>query len=345
MKPFRERNPVPIGIIGIVVILLLMVLSFNANALPFIGGGSTYHADFADAGGLKSGDDVRIAGVKVGKVSSLSLRGDMVRVGFTINTGAHIGDQTRADIKIKTLLGQKFIALSPAGTGKLHGDIPTSRTSTPLDVTQAFIGLGQREGEIDTAQLARAFDTLSSTFKDTPPYVHESLRGLERLSTSIASRDNQLRALLRDANTVTQTLAQRNAEVAKLINDSNLILQTVYQQRAVIHSLLVDTTAVSQQLQGLVKDNEGVIGPALTRVEGTLNILQRNQDNLDEAIHLAAPFIRDFTDVLGNGRWFETVLWNLPGLATHSCVTISGHSICPPGSSSAAASNGSGGNR
>jgi len=331
MTPFRERNPLPIGIIGIVAILLLLFLSFNANALPFIGGGTTYHAQFADAGGLKSGDDVRIAGVKVGKVTSLSLNGAVVRVAFQINTGAKIGDDTRADIKIKTLLGQKYIALAPAGVGKLHGDIPLARTTTPLEITQAFIGLGQRAGEIDTKQLAAAFDTLAATFKDTPPYVHESLRGLERLSTSIASRDNQLKALLADANTVTNTLAQRNAEIAKLINDSNLILQTVYQQRAVIHNLLVDTAAVSKQLSGLVRDNRAIIGPALANLEQTLVILQRNQDNLDQAIHLSAPFIRDFTDVLGNGRWFETVLWNLPGgVAGQGCVKVAGQTICPP---------------
>jgi phospholipid/cholesterol/gamma-HCH transport system substrate-binding protein len=129
---------------------------------------------------------------------------------------------------------------------------------------------------------------------------------------------------------VTSTLAARDAEVAKLINDSNLILQTVYQQRVVVHRLLVDTSAVSQQLAGLVRDNRAVIGPALANLEQTLTILQRNQDNLDETIHLAAPFIRDFTDVLGNGRWFDTTLWNLPGGFNQACLKLAGQDICPP---------------
>jgi len=333
MIPFRERNPVPIGIIGIVSILAVVLLAFNANALPFIGGGDTYHADFADAGGLKTGDDVRIAGVKVGKVTSLDLVQEhaWVRVGFQVDSGTDVGPDSTADIKIKTLLGQKYIALTPKGDGHLHGDIPVDRTTTPLDVTEAFIGLGQRAGQIDTAQLAKAFDTIAETFKDTPPYVHSSLVGLRRLSTSIASRDTQLSKLLADANTVTNTLAARDAEVAKLINDSNLILDTVYQQRAVIHNLLVDTSAVAKQLSGLVQENRAIIGPALANLEQTLTILQRNQDNLDETIHLAAPFIRDFTDVLGNGRWFETVLWNLPGGLTQGCLQVSGGpDVCPP---------------
>jgi len=335
MRPFRERNPLPIGIIGIVAILAVVVLAFNANALPFIGGGDTYHADFTDAGGLKTGDDVRIAGVKVGKVTSLELKLESnppyVRVGFQVDSGSDVGPDTTADIKIKTLLGQKFIALTPKGSGSLHGDIPVSRTTTPLDVTQAFIGLGERVGKIDTAQLAKAFDTIAETFKDTPPYVHSSLVGLKRLSTSIASRDAQLTQLLADTNTVTDTLAARDVQVAKLINDSNLILDTVYQQRTVIHNLLVDTSAVAKQLSGLVRENRAIIGPALANLEQTLTILQRNQDNLDETIHLAAPFIRDFTDVLGNGRWFETVLWNLPGGLTQGCLQVSGGpNVCPP---------------
>lgn len=333
MTPFRERNPLPIGIIGIVAILALLLLAFNTNALPFIGGGTTYHADLADAGGLMNGDDVRIAGVKVGKVDSVELAGTKVRVAFTVDSGDALGDRTRADVKIKTLLGQKYIALTPDGAGRLRGDIPLDRTSTPLDVTQAFIGLGERAGSIDTASLAKAFDTLAATFKDTPPYVHDSLRGLQRLSTTIASRDAQLQRLLADANTVTNTLAARDAEISKLIDDSNLILRTVYQQRVVIHDLLVHTSAVARQLSGLVRDNRAILGPALANLDGTLTLLQRNQDDLDATIHLAAPFIRDFTDVLGNGRWFETVLWNLPGgVASDGCLDVAtaGPKVCPP---------------
>ena len=330
MKPFRERNPVPIGAIGLAVILGLLVLAFNASNLPFFNSGHTYHADFADAAGLKKGDDVRVAGVKVGSVTGVELDGAKVRVGLRVDSGIHVGADSRAEIKIKTLLGQKYVALTPAGTGTLAGDIPLARTETPLDVTAAFNGLGQRAGEIDTNQLAQAFDTLAATFKDTPPYVHQSLSGLERLSTSIASRDNELHALLARANGVTQTLASRDAQVAKLINDSNLILQTVYQQRTVVHRLLVDTAAVSQQLSGLVRENRAVIGPALNHLHQTLQILQRNQDNLDSTIHLAAPFIRDFTDVLGTGRWFETVLWNLPGGLVNGCAKLGGTKICPP---------------
>jgi phospholipid/cholesterol/gamma-HCH transport system substrate-binding protein len=137
------------------------------------------------------------------------------------------------------------------------------------------------------------------------------LTGLERLSTTIASRDAELKALLSRTNSVTGTIAAHDAEIAKLINDSNLILRTVHQQRAVIHRLLIDTTAVSQQLTKLVAENRAVIGPALTQLHGTLAILHSHQRQLDQTLHLVAPFVRDFTDTLGNGRWFENVVQNI----------------------------------
>ena len=312
MTPFRERNPIPIAVIGLAVLLGLLLLSFNADKLPFIGAGRTLTADFANSSGLKPNDDVRIAGIKVGKVSSVSLHGSVVRVTFTDNSGVRLGSKAAADIKIKTLLGQKYIDLQPAGSGDLHGTIPVSRTQTPLVVTEAFIGLGRRAGEIDTTQLAKAFDTLSATFSKTPPHVQESLKGLSRLSETIASRDQQLGELLKHANSVSGVLADRNAQITKLIKDADLVLTMVEDQRTVIHDLLVNTAALSKQLDAVVKENRQAIKPALDNLHSVLNILAKHRDDLDTAIHELAPFVRNFDNTLGNGHFFDNFIADLP---------------------------------
>jgi phospholipid/cholesterol/gamma-HCH transport system substrate-binding protein len=76
--PFRERNPVVIGAISLAVVALLILAAFRAQDLPLIGGGDTYYAAFSEAGGLKANDEVRIAGVRVGKVESVAHDGDHV---------------------------------------------------------------------------------------------------------------------------------------------------------------------------------------------------------------------------------------------------------------------------
>jgi phospholipid/cholesterol/gamma-HCH transport system substrate-binding protein len=321
MRPFRERSPLPIGIAGVLAILLLLILAFEVGNLPFINSGHTVYADFSDAASLQKGSNVRVSGVLVGKVTSVKLeyvpgQGNLVRVGMRVSGGPHIGADTTANIKIETLLGQVYVALNPTPSGDLADNtIPLDRTTTPTSITEAFIGLGQRAGEINVDQLAKSFKVLADTFRNTPGEVHASLVGLEKVSRSIASRNNQLTSLLGKANAVTTTIAAHDAEIQKLIDDSSLILETISQQRAVVHQLLVSTAQLAQQLTGLVAENRKVIGPALAVLEKTLVILRANQRGLDQTIHLAAPFVRDFTDTLGNGRWFETTLTNLTNSA------------------------------
>lgn len=312
MKPFRERNPIPMGIIGLVVIAALVALALNINKIPFVNGGKEYKAAFSEAAGLTSGNEVRVAGVSVGKVKSVDIVGDHVEATFTVDSGIHLGDRTRASIRIKTLLGQKLLAVVPSGHGSLGPDgIPLSRTTAPYDVPQAFGDLSEEIGQIDTAQLAQAFNTMADTFANSGPSVHDALTGLSRLSQTIASRDEQLQSLLQHAQGVTGVLASRDEQVTKLINDGNTLLAAVHQRRDAIHALLVNTATLSQQLVGLVQDNQAQIGPALDNLRSVVDILQRNQDNLDKTLQLLAPFLREFSDTLGNGHWFDTVVQNL----------------------------------
>jgi len=321
MKPFRERSPLPIGLAGVAFVLVLLVLAFEIGNLPFINGGHTMYAEFTDAASLQKGANVRVSGVLVGKVTSVKLeyvpgQGNLVKVGMRVNGGPHIGADTTANIKIETLLGTVYVALDPTPAGDLvNNTIPVDRTTTPTSITEAFIGLGKRAGEIDVKQLAKSFQVLADTFRNTPGEVHASLAGLEKVSNAIATRNNQLTSLLGKANDVTTTIASHDAEIQKLIDDSSLILNTISQQRAVVHQLLVSTAQLAQQLTGLVAENRKVIGPALKQLEITLRILHANQRQLDQTLHLAAPFVRDFSDTLGNGRWFETTLTNLTNSA------------------------------
>ncbi|MHB2021788.1 MAG: MCE family protein [Mycobacteriales bacterium] len=321
MKPFRERNPVPIGLIGVLVLVGLVLLAFNAPNLPIIGGGTTYYADFTNASNLATGNDVRLAGVKVGQVDSIDLHGTVVQVGFRVK-GVTLGRDSTAAIKIKTLLGEMYVALTSSGPGSLPGGavIPLSRTSTPFNVPTAFIGLAQHIQAINTGQLAKAFDTLATTFQNTPPEVKSSLVGLERLSATIATRDAAVTALLQHANVVTGELAARDAQVRRLINDGALILQTVDQQAAVIHALLINTSTLATQLTALVQENRAVITPALDNLHSVITILQKDQAQLVNSFHLIAPFVRDFTNTLGNGEWFDTYVANLFDTSTFEVV-------------------------
>lgn len=313
MKSFRERNLVTVGAVGLTVLGLAIYGGFNAGDLPLIGGGTSYAAQFGEAGGLRVDDEVRIAGVRVGEVEAVELDGDHVLVQFEVDEETRLGKETGASIRIKTLLGRKYLSLEPAGSGRLDPDkeIPMSRTVAPYDVVEVFSDLTTTTEEIDTGQLSKALDTLSTTFEDTPDEVRASLDGLSRLSRTIADRDEQLRTLLDRTNTVTRVLSDRDQQLVKLMRDGDLLLKEIRARRELIHQLLVTTQELSTQLTGLVEDNQAELEPALTRLASVVALLRENQRNLDRSIALMAPFTRVFANTLGTGPWFDTYIPNV----------------------------------
>jgi phospholipid/cholesterol/gamma-HCH transport system substrate-binding protein len=311
--PFRERNPVPIGAAGLLAIALLLVLAFNLSSLPLIGGGDRYRAAFSEAGGLNPGDDVRIAGVKVGKVESVDLVGSHVEVDFKVTEPVHFGADTGASVRMKTLLGQKYLALEPAGPGQLKQDseIPLERTVSSYDIVDAFADLTTTTERVNTDQLAQSLTTLATEFKDSPPEVKAALSGLTRLSNTIASRDAELKHLLASANSVSGTIAQRNKAIESIVKDADLLLVELNDRRAAIHTLFTNTSAMAQQITALVRENRADLKPALDQLTKVLAVLQKHEQDLGDTIAAMAPFTRMFANVLGNGRWFDTYIQNL----------------------------------
>jgi phospholipid/cholesterol/gamma-HCH transport system substrate-binding protein len=312
VKSFRERNPLTLGVAGSVALAAVLTLTLNWDNLPIVGGGTTYEAEFTEAAGLQADDEVRVAGIKVGAVKSVDLADDHVLVSFQVKD-AWIGDRTSAQIKIKTLLGRKFLALNPTGAGVQDPDqpIPRTRTVTPFDVTDAFNGLADTAGAIDTKQLADSFATISDTFKNSPEHVRTALDGLSALSKTVSSRDNEIAELLSGARKLTTTLANSNDDFEKLIGDGNLLLTELNNRRDAIHQLLVGAQQLSKQLNGLVADNKDQLGPALSQLDKVTDLLQRQNDNLAKSLQLAGPYFRVVNNSVGNGRWVDSYLCGL----------------------------------
>ncbi|MGL4304842.1 MAG: MCE family protein [Mycobacteriaceae bacterium] len=313
----KKRSPAVTGFVGALVIIMATVSAFFLGDLPLVGAGTKYTAEFTEAAGLRPDNEVRVAGVKVGKVTSVALAGDRVKVQFRVKD-TWVGDRSTASIQIKTILGQKYLALDPQGSNTANPKdiIGRDRTTSPYDVIEAFSDASKTLGDIDTDQLANSMRTLSAAFQETPENVRASLDGVTRLSVAIGSRDDDLRKLLAATADVSKILADRNDEFQRLISNGAALLSELNDRQKSIAALLDGTKRVSVALRGIVADNEAQIGPMLDSLQTTVDLLNKNQDNIRKSLNLMAPFYRIFTNVLGNGRWFESVVTNIlpPGL-------------------------------
>ncbi len=317
MRRYTEGQILRLGAITVVVMLLVMAASFNLSKFPGFGG-DIYRAEFSDASGLRSGNVVQVGGIRVGRVEEVELDGAKVLVTFEVDKDVEFGTESQASIEVLNLLGEKYLELTPVGSGQLDEDevIPVSRTRSAYDIDGVFGDLTTTTEEIDTGQLSKALDVVSETMDSSSPQVHATFEGISRLSRTVASRDAQIRALLSSSRSVSALLADRSHDIVRLMDRSDLVFREIERRKAAIHRLLVNARILADELRGLARDNQAEIAPALQEVDDLLDMLIRKEKQLKATLDAVGPYTAILGNIIGTGPWFDAYVYNLAMIPT-----------------------------
>lgn len=315
LKTFSERDPVVLGIIGVLAIAALVLGSLNWQKLPFLNPGRDYSAYFTDAGGLATGVTVEVSGLPVGKVSSIELEdSNKVLVEFRIDGDVHLGERTEAAIKTKGLLGTKILDVTPKGDSSLSGTIPLARTTSPYQLPDALGDLSNTISGLDTQQLSASLATVAKTFADTPPDLRNAVNGVARFAETINKQDAKLRALLDNAAKATGVLAQRSDQIVQLVYQTNTLLAALTEQGQAVDRAWRNLSAASKQLKGFITENREQLKPALEKLNGVLTIVEARKGRIQEAITKLNSYAMSLGESLSSGPFFKAYIVNLfPG--------------------------------
>lgn len=314
MKSLRWRSPVVIGAIGIVVITAVVALVLSLNAFPFLTGTKRYSAYFSEASGIISGGDVQVAGLKVGKVSSITLDKNRVLITFDVDRDIFLGDRSEASIKTKALLGTKVVEISTRGDKPLSEPIPLDRTKPAYQLADALGDLSNTIKGLDTGQLNDSLTTLAQTFADTPDNVKMAVDGVARISATLDERDNELRNLLANANKATAVLAARSDKIVDLVRNTNTLLAALLAQRTALDNVSTNVSSLARQLSGFIDDNRAQLRPALDKLNGVLTILDNRKGQLQKSIKMLNAYAMSLGESVSAGPFFKAYLANLiPG--------------------------------
>lgn len=313
MLKYRGANLIKAGIMGVVLIVLVISVGLQPEKLIQWATSVRYQALFTEAGGIAIGNDVTMSGIKIGSVTDVSLENGDALVKFTTAGKYPVGSQTTAHIRTGSLLGERVLTLESAGSGTLSQNdvIPTSRTSSPYSLTDAVSDLTTNTAGTDTGQLNQSLDTLSATIDQLAPQLGPTFDGLSRLSKSINGRNEDLATLLKSASEVSVVLGERSTQLNTLILNANDLLGVLDDRRGAIVDLLASTTAVSQQLTGLVADNEAQLAPTLERLNAVTEVLEKNRDNISNALPNIKKFMLSQAETLANGPYYNAFVPNL----------------------------------
>jgi len=311
-----------LGVITLVVMAVVSAATFNLSKFPGFRG-TTYYAEFSDASGIHKGNMVQVGGMRVGRVSDVTLDEDRVVVKFEIDDGdVEFGPDSRVSIEVLNLLGEKFLDVEPDGDGELEagGTIPLDQTDSAYDIVGVFGDLTTTTEEIDTHQLSEALDVVAGTMDDSAPEIAAAFDGIARLSRSVSQRDEQIQTLFESSARVTKVLENRSKDIVDLMRHSDLVFKELQTRKAAVHRLLVNARILADELKGLADDNRAQIGPALDEVDELLGVLVDKKKELKATLHEVGPYVEILSNIIGTGPWFDALAVNIAAIPTGEFV-------------------------
>ncbi|MGH3916601.1 MAG: MCE family protein [Pseudonocardiaceae bacterium] len=282
---------------------------------------SDYLAQFTDVTGLLVGDDVRVAGVRVGSVQSIELVDRRIaQVGFTVDEGVTLPASVTASVLYRNLIGQRYLALEQgAGSSGVllpGGLIPLERTTGPLNLTVLFNGFKPLLVGLDPTQLNQLSFEIVQVLQDQGGTVESLLASTSSLTNNLADRDRVVGEVITNLNAVLDTVAARDEQLSALIVQLQRLVSGLAADREPIGEaisslgLLADTTA------GLVGDARPLLRDDIAALDALSTNLADSEQVVDGVLGFLPEKLTTLTRAAGYGSWFNFYLCGFEGAVT-----------------------------
>jgi phospholipid/cholesterol/gamma-HCH transport system substrate-binding protein len=306
------------------LVIFMVVTALATSVLAIIIGnisfGSThgYRAEFVDATGLVKGDDVRIAGVKVGTVEGISIV-DRTRamVTFNVQSDTALTQSTHADIRYRNLVGQRYIALTNeiGSTDVLEpgSTIPVSHTSPALDLTVLFNGFKPLFQALSPADVNELSYEIIQVFQGQGGTLNGMLAHTASITQTLADRDQVIGQLITNLNSVLDHVGKRNHQLNQLISTFQQFVGGLKKDRGAILGSLDRISNLSVQTADLVSGIRGPFVSDIHHLRGFAANLDQNKAEIDRALQVLPIKLTKVGRTAIYGWWFNFYLGNFTG--------------------------------
>ncbi|HJQ41642.1 MAG TPA: MCE family protein [Jatrophihabitantaceae bacterium] len=324
----------------IVVSSVLGALVFGTLGGEKTGPTHTYHAVFADISGLRSGDPVRVSGVKVGQVTSTKLRdAEHVDVTFTANGHQAVTSTTHAVVRYANLLGQRFLALTrgtdPGANLPPGATIPMERTAPALSLTVLFNGFQPLFNALNPTQVNALASEIVQVLQGQGGTIDSLLTHTADLVVNLADRDQLFAQILDGMSGLLQVVSQHDAQLGNLLTALHRLTGGLADDTPAIDQSLSGVGALMSSVDGLLKQlADHSLDADIDAANAVTGTLAKNQATLDQLVKGFPVAFGDFARVSQNGNWINSYLCGTvvrtEGNATLSLADIGSVTGLPP---------------
>ncbi|WP_158886909.1 MCE family protein [Amycolatopsis anabasis] len=302
-----KGNPVRAGLVGAVVILAILAAAVLGPAALFAAKTADFHAQLANASGLKPDDPVYVAGIPAGRVTGVALAGNKVDVAFRLDRDTTLGTSTRASVKLMTILGRRYLNVEPSGGGRMRGGdtIPVDRTTVPYILDDLGRQARQTTEQLDLPRLRQLLKTFTEIAPKEPGQLGEALAGVSAVTRMVNQNDDQINQVLAGAQALTQSLLEQKDTFVSLLGNADLVLRTLVERKDAVTALISDVGKLTDVATTFLAEHKNELNSVLDELHSISGTLSANERNLAATIEKLGPFSRYLANVSGNGNWVD----------------------------------------
>jgi phospholipid/cholesterol/gamma-HCH transport system substrate-binding protein len=300
---------------GLKFIIFAIVCSIGAAWLVMVTGNyrlfpstDSYYAEMSDATGLAPGDDVRVAGVRAGRVNGITLERGVAVVEFNLDDDIAIRETWETGLRWRNVIGQRYMYLYPVGDGERlePGDRMPAVNSRPVaDVGEFFNRITPLLQAIDPEQQNVVMEALNEALVGREERVQELITSLGSLTGTLSEREPEIRSLITQANNLLEEFAARESELTQFFDDFADVSDTLAARNDELIGAVVDIADVQDEFAGLLERNDAEIRTLLDDLDSITDVVGAHRDEIEQALVTTRMGFATYMMISRRGQWFD----------------------------------------
>ncbi len=297
-----------------VVVTLLATTILGLSIANYTGGGTAFKARFSDVTSLNKGDEVRIAGVRVGKVTSVKIVDKrQAEVGFELTDRDWLPASTTATIKYRNLVGQRYIALEQ-GTGeqgrKLNkgATIGLEHTRPALNLTTLFNGFRPLFQTLTADDVNKLSYEIIQVFQGEQGTIHDLVATTANLTNKIADKDAVIGDLVRNLTAVLNAVNEREGQFDQLIVNTEALVSGLAAERDTIGSSVTSLANLASATADLLVPTRPTLQGSIAGLSQLTGTLDERKDEVNTALTNLPIKMEKLGRAGSYGSWFQFYL-------------------------------------
>jgi phospholipid/cholesterol/gamma-HCH transport system substrate-binding protein len=286
----------------------LVAVTGNLHRIPLLSPANVHEAVLDDVAGLVEGDDVRLAGVPVGRVLDLSVERGNAVVTFELDPDVPITDTWDVSARWRNVIGQRYLYLYPVDGGERLADgdrIPLERSRRTADIGRFFNEITPLLRAIDPEQQNKLLDALNTALVGKETRVQDLVRDLGSLGATVADQEAEIRTVLREGSSLLAEYNRREEELSGLLTDLAAVGSTLRARNDELLAAVTDIGTVQAELGDMIERNHDEIHGVVDNVEGITDAIGEQRDEFALSLQNARDGFGTYMLISRWGQWFN----------------------------------------